>query len=61
MMESYTDFAEVYDEFMDETPYETWCERIIRRIEQYGITKPYSEADAKGKNEEELALLCEKI
>lgn len=59
-MESYTDFAEVYDEFMDETPYETWCERIIRLIEQYGITKPYSEADAKGKSEEELALLSER-
>ena len=59
-MESYTDFAEVYDEFMDETPYEAWCERIIRLIEQYGITKPYSELDAEGKSEEELALLSER-
>lgn len=39
-MESYTDFALVYDEFMDETPYEKWCDRIKKAIEKYGITKP---------------------
>ena len=59
-MESYTDFAEVYDEFMDETPYEAWCERLIRLIEQYGITKPYSELETQGLSEEECALLSER-
>lgn len=39
-MESYTDFAAVYDEFMDATPYEDWCSRIIRLIEKYGISRP---------------------
>ena len=26
--EIYTDFARVYDELMDNTPYEMWCERL---------------------------------
>ena len=25
-MEAYTDFANVYDTFMDETPYEEWAD-----------------------------------
>lgn len=37
-MEAYTDFAQVYDEFMDETPYEAWCTFIIEMIEKYGIS-----------------------
>ena len=28
-MEAYTDFAQVYDEFMDETPYEEWCAFLV--------------------------------
>ncbi len=59
-MESYTDFAEVYDEFMDETPYEAWCERIIRLIERYGISKPYTGGEAENLSEEEYALLTER-
>ncbi len=38
-MESYQDFSYVYDEFMDETPYELWCERVEGLIEKYGISK----------------------
>lgn len=38
--ESYTDFAEVYDEFMDNTPYEEWCSRLVQIIDKYGISKP---------------------
>ena len=26
--EIYTDFARVYDELMDNTPYEMWCEHV---------------------------------
>lgn len=59
-MESYTDFAEVYDEFMDETPYEAWCERLIRLIETYGISKPYCKEDTTGLSEDEIALLSER-
>ncbi|MBR6223987.1 MAG: class I SAM-dependent methyltransferase [Lachnospiraceae bacterium] len=36
-MEAYTSFAEVYDEFMDNVPYESWCEFIIERLKEYGI------------------------
>ncbi len=58
-MESYTSFAEVYDELMDTTPYEAWCERIIRIIEQYGISKPENKVrnfdDYSGEQEQILA------
>ena len=27
-MEAYTDFADVYDTFMDETPYEEWADYL---------------------------------
>ena len=38
-MGAYEDFAYVYDTFMDDTPYEEWCERIHRLIEKYGVSK----------------------
>ncbi|MDE7266938.1 MAG: class I SAM-dependent methyltransferase [Lachnospiraceae bacterium] len=31
-MDAYTSFAAVYDQFMDETPYDTWCENIVREL-----------------------------
>lgn len=34
-MEAYTDFATVYDLFMDETPYSEWADRIIRTLKEY--------------------------
>ena len=39
-MEAYTDFAYVYDTFMDETPYDKWRDFIVQTIEKYGISKP---------------------
>ncbi len=42
-MESYGEFAYVYDELMDNTPYEEWCERIVGLIEQYGVSMPQKE------------------
>lgn len=36
-MEAYTDFAGVYDTFMDETPYEEWSRRLILLLHEYGI------------------------
>lgn len=36
-MDAYTDFAGVYDRFMDETPYEQWCENIVRELDAHGI------------------------
>ena len=36
-MEAYTDFASVYDELMDNTPYEQWCDNITKVLGEYGI------------------------
>ena len=38
-MEAYTDFALVYDELMDNTPYEVWCEQITAVLAGNGIEK----------------------
>lgn len=38
-MEAYTEFAGVYDIFMDETPYEEWCQNVREALEKYNITK----------------------
>ena len=38
-MEAYTDFADVYDTFMDETPYEEWCEFLVQILEEYKVPK----------------------
>ena len=43
MAQTYSDFARVYDELMDNTPYEDWCENIAALIEQYGISTPIRE------------------
>ena len=54
-MEAYTDFAEVYDIFMDNTPYEEWADFIAGLIEKYGISKPVRGADPeKGLPEREM-------
>lgn len=36
-MEAYTDFAAVYDLFMEETPYQEWKERIVGTLKEHGI------------------------
>ena len=36
-MSSYTDFASVYDTFMDHTPYDDWCDFIIKAFTYFGI------------------------
>ncbi len=35
MTEAYTDFAAVYDTFMDDTPYEAWCEHLTALLDKY--------------------------
>jgi len=59
-MESYTEFAKVYDEFMDATPYEEWCQRLVQIIEKCGITRRNSEENLDGWTEREKALGSEK-
>jgi SAM-dependent methyltransferase len=36
-METYSDFAQVYDMYMDNVPYEEWAEYIVSLLEEYGI------------------------
>ncbi len=43
-MEAYTDFAGVYDIFMDNTPYQEWADFLAQLIEKYGVSKPVSAA-----------------
>ncbi len=37
-MDAYTGFAEVYDTFMDNIPYEEWAEYLIGLLKEYGIS-----------------------
>jgi len=37
-MEAYTGFAEVYDTFMDNIPYEEWCEYLTGLLRKYGVS-----------------------
>lgn len=53
---AYQDFAYVYDELMDATPYEEWCERICGLIEQYGVSKPERDAEDALASERNLVL-----
>lgn len=39
-MEAYTDFAQVYDTFMEDVPYEQWADFLSSLIEAYGVSKP---------------------
>ena len=52
-MEAYTDFATVYDTFMDETPYAVWGDFVAELIRKYGVSKPYTEGKAKAEDSEE--------
>ena len=36
-MDAYTSFAQVYDLFMDNVPYEEWCRYITELLREYGI------------------------
>ena len=44
-MEAYTGFASVYDMFMDNIPYEEWCEYIVDLLDTYGVEKESMIAD----------------
>lgn len=36
-MEAYTGFAEVYDTFMDDIPYEQWAQYVVKLLEENGV------------------------
>ena len=42
-MEAYTSFAQVYDLFMDNVPYEQWGEYLNKLFKEYGIEDDYFE------------------
>lgn len=56
-METYGDFAAVYDELMDNTPYELWGDRLDNLIQKYGVSKP--ERDAEGLLDSERNLVVD--
>ena len=56
-MQAYSDFAEVYDELMDNVPYESWCENIAALIERYGISRPVGESRPEGEESSETENL----
>lgn len=37
-VDAYTGFAEVYDTFMDNVPYEEWCRWYVEILKKYGIS-----------------------
>ncbi|MCM1534454.1 MAG: class I SAM-dependent methyltransferase [Clostridium sp.] len=55
-MAAYEDFAYVYDELMDNTPYEKWCGTIVGFIERYGVSKPERDAENPLDSERNLVL-----
>ena len=36
-MEAYSEFAQVYDLFMDNIPYDQWCEYLVTLLKKYGV------------------------
>lgn len=40
-MEAYTGFAEVYDLFMDNYPYEEWGTYVKGLLKEYGVVKDW--------------------
>lgn len=36
-MEAYSEFAQVYDLFMDNIPYDEWCEYLVKLLKQYDV------------------------
>lgn len=59
-MEAYSDFAQVYDELMDETPYEEWADFLISLIEKYGVSKPCRNREREETSGEKALLETEK-
>ncbi|MCH5343304.1 MAG: class I SAM-dependent methyltransferase [Acetatifactor sp.] len=56
MAEVYSDFAAVYDELMDDTPYASWCDFIVKAIEKYGVSLPVRNAAEALESERNLVV-----
>lgn len=57
-MEAYSDFARVYDIFMDETPYAEWCDLIIDLLKKYCTHENISDEKLKQEKNTILDLGC---
>ena len=55
-MEAYSDFAKVYDIFMDETPYTEWCDLIVTLLKKYGHDIEENPEDEKLRQEKNTIL-----
>jgi SAM-dependent methyltransferase len=55
-MEIYQDFADIYDELMDNTPYEVWADRLDALIRNYGVSRPERNAAGLLESERNLVL-----
>ncbi len=57
-MEAYTDFAEVYDTFMDETPYEEWCDFLLTLLHRYELPENITDEKLREEKNSILDLGC---
>lgn len=57
-MEAYTDFAEVYDTFMDETPYAEWCGFLLTLLHRYEIPEEITDEKLRQEKNSILDLGC---
>lgn len=57
-MEAYSDFAKVYDIFMDDTPYEEWCSFIVSLLKKYGIKEDTDDEKLRQEQNTILDLGC---
>ena len=55
-MEAYGDFSGVYDELMDNIPYEQWSLRLDTLIRKYGVSRPERNAEGILDGERNLVL-----
>ena len=44
-MEAYTGFAYVYDEYMDNIPYDDWSRYLVQLLKEHNVTQGMSVAD----------------
>lgn len=56
MADTYSDFAAVYDELMDNTPYEQWCDRLDMLIRKHGVSRPERDSETLLDSEKNLVL-----
>lgn len=56
---AYTSFAQVYDTFMDETPYRAWAAYIRQLIDRYGVSHPVKEEEGREALETERDLVVD--